>query len=89
MSPDELALSKQALEVFFSPVRDVCSRLTGAPADEVAAMMATYVRVYHWKLAVRLLQDVKQTAKNLGIELGKVPLKTLFPILEGFARRGM
>ena len=52
-------------------------------------MMATYVRVYHWKLAVRLLQDVKQTAKNLGIELGKVPLKTLFPILEGFARRGM
>jgi Abortive infection alpha len=86
MTPDELELAKQAMEVAFSPVSDVCAKLFGQPADELGAMVTDFVRVFRFTQTVRLaklLQDVKREAAALGVELGRVPDKTLLPLLEG------
>ena len=86
MTPDEQELAKHSIEVAFSPVRDVCAKLFGQPAEEMGAMFADVVRVFRYRQTVRLvklLQDVKAEAAALGIELGRVPDKTLLPLLEG------
>jgi hypothetical protein len=86
MTPDEQELAKQGMEVAFSPVRDVCEKLFGQPADEIGAMFRDFARVFRFRQTVRLaklLQDVKKEAAALGISIGKVPDKTLLPLLEG------
>jgi hypothetical protein len=57
--------------------------MLGPAADEVAEMLRDSIRVYRYQRQLRLLQKAETMASKAGFTPQAVPLKLLFPLLEG------
>jgi hypothetical protein len=58
-------------------------KIASPPAEEFGLFLGDEVRFYRFKKQVKLLTDAQEILKQAGVDPKKVPLKTLFPILEG------
>jgi Abortive infection alpha len=65
------------------PFTALARRMLGPAADEVAEMLRDSIRVYRYQRQLRLLQKAEKMAANAGFTPQAVPLKLLFPLLEG------
>ena len=86
MTPDELELAKEGLKESvkqtLAPVQDIVRQLSGPAATEVGLILGDHFRVWRLKRAVRLMEDVKQVASDVGLTLRPVAPRLLFPILD-------
>src|ERR1051326_7098236 len=58
-------------------------RMLGPAADELGEMSLDQARAYRYGRQMRLLQKVERLANEAGFAPQPVPLKILFPLLEG------
>jgi hypothetical protein len=80
---DEDKLVKAGFEVVFKPFAELIEKLAGPAAEEIGLTMKDHVRVFRMKRQLRLFQRVEEMLSAAGLEAGRVPLKTLGPIIEG------
>jgi hypothetical protein len=65
------------------PFTALARKMLGPAADEVAEMLRDSIRVYRYQRQLRLLQKAESMASKAGFTPQAVPLKLLFPLLEG------
>jgi hypothetical protein len=65
------------------PFTALARRMLGPAADEVADMLRDSIRVYRYQRQLRLLEKAETMASKAGFTPQAVPLKLLFPLLEG------
>jgi Abortive infection alpha len=65
------------------PFTGIAKRMLGPAADEVAEMWRDRVRLYRYGRQLDCLKKAEQMAKDAGFTPKAVPIKLLFPLLEG------
>jgi len=65
------------------PFTALARKMLGPAADEVAEMLRDSIRVYRYQRQLSLLQKAETMALKAGFTPQAVPLKLLFPLLEG------
>jgi hypothetical protein len=65
------------------PFTALARKMLGPAADEVAEMLRDSIRVYRYQRQLSLLQKAETMASKAGFTPQAVPLKLLFPLLEG------
>jgi len=83
MGDEGQGLAKVVVSELLKPVNDVLEKLVGPWATEVGLSFGDKARAYRAKNQFKLIQKVKTMAADAGIDLGAVPLRLFFPILEG------
>ena len=89
MDPNEIlhaapALAKGAGALAAAlPFTSVVKRMLGPAADEVAEMWRDQVRLYRYERQLKCVEKAERMAKEAGFTPQAVPLKILFPLLEG------
>ena len=83
-TPEEqgIELAKEALKQLFAPVQDLMQRLLGPAATEVGLSFGDSARVWRFKRAIRLFEEVKKMAEAAHIEVKPVAPNLIFPILD-------
>jgi Abortive infection alpha len=83
-SPEQqgMELAKEGVKQLFAPVQDLMQRLLGPAATEVGLSFADSARVWRFKRAVRLLEEVKKMTEAAHIELKPVAPNLIFPMLD-------
>jgi hypothetical protein len=76
------ALVKAATELE-PAVQEFAAEVTGAARTELGAWMADHVRYRRWRTQLRILGKAAAQARAAGFAPGRVPLKTLAPLLDG------
>ena len=89
MNPDDLiktvpALAKGATALGAAiPVTAITKRMLGPALDEVAEMWRDRVRLYRYERQLSCLKKAEKMAESAGFTPTAVPIKVLFPLLEG------
>jgi hypothetical protein len=86
MDPNELLAAGTAVAKIAAgsiPFTGIVKRMLGPAADEVAEMCRDSVRVYRYGRQLKLLEKSERMAQEAGYTPNAVPLKILFPLLEG------
>jgi hypothetical protein len=89
MIPDEIvkavpALAKGAAALGAAiPFTSIAKRILGPAADEVAEMWRDQVRLYRYGRELSCLKKAERMAEDAGFTPNAVPIKLLFPLLEG------
>lgn len=89
MNPDDLiktapALAKGAAAFGAAiPFTAIAKRMLGPAADEVAEMWRDHVRLYRYERQLSCLKKAEKMAGDAGFTPTAVPIKVLFPLLEG------
>jgi hypothetical protein len=65
------------------PFTAIVKAMLGDAANEVAQQLATEVKVYRYGRSLKLLEKAERMAKEAGFTPKAVPIKLLFPLLEG------
>jgi hypothetical protein len=65
------------------PFTGIVKRMLGPAADELAEMWRDQMRMYRYERQVGCLEKAGKMAKNAGYTPQAVPIKLLFPLLEG------
>ncbi len=65
------------------PFTAIVKRMLGPAADEVAEQLQTEIRVYRDGRMWTLLEKAERMAQEAGYTPNAVPIKLLFPLLEG------
>ncbi|HZL14253.1 MAG TPA: Abi-alpha family protein [Verrucomicrobiae bacterium] len=78
--PEGLA---NAVDTTTKTAKEFLEKIAGPPAEEFGLFLGDQVRLFRFRKQVKLLADAGEILKQAGINPKKVPLKTLFPILEG------
>jgi hypothetical protein len=79
---DEDKLVKAGVEAALKPFADLLEKLAGPAAEEIGLTFKDHVRVFRFKRQLRLFKTVDKMLADAGLEPGRVPLKTLSPIIE-------
>jgi hypothetical protein len=82
MADDLLGLGKAA-DALSKPLQDFLTKLLGPAASEAGELLADRVRYLRWKNTLHILEQSKQELDKRKLTVQNIPLKTLFPILEG------
>ena len=82
MSTDEKDLVKAAIEPLVKPIADLVDKLAGPMATEIGSTLGDTARVYRFKRAVKLFEEVKKIAEEAGFEPQAVRPKLLLPVLD-------
>jgi hypothetical protein len=82
MADDLLGLGKAA-DALSKPLQDFLTKLLGPAASEAGELFADRIRYLRWKNTLHILQQSKQELDKRKLTVQNIPLKTLFPILEG------
>ena len=77
-----IELAKEAVKQLFAPVQDLMQRLLGPAETEVGLSFADSARVWRFKQAIRLFEEVNKLADAAHIELKPVAPNLIFPILD-------
>ena len=77
-----IEVAKEAVKQLFAPYQDLMQRLLGPAATEVGMSFADSARVWRFKRAIRLLQEVKKLSEAAQIEVKPVAPNLIFPILD-------
>src|SRR5438132_72971 len=88
MNPNDLlkaapAIAKVAGPLAAVPFTAIVRRMLGPAADEVAEQLRTEIKVYRYGRTLTLLKKAEKMANDAGFMPQAVPLKILFPLLEG------
>lgn len=89
MNPDDLikaapAIAKGAAALAATvPFTAIMKRMLGPAADEVAEQLRTEIKVYRYGRTLKLLEKAERMANEAGFSPKAVPIKLLFPLLEG------
>src|SRR5947209_3388562 len=65
------------------PFTAIVKRMLGPAVDEVAEQLRTEIRVYRYGRTLKLLEKAERMAQEAGYTPNAVPIKLLFPLLEG------
>src|SRR5215471_8282009 len=65
------------------PFTSIVKRMLGPAADEVAEQLALEVRRYRYGRQLKCLEKAERMAEDAGFTPKAVPIKLLFPLLEG------
>ena len=82
MMNDGAELVKAGVEAVLKPVTDLIDKIAGPAAEELGLTIQDQVRVFRFRLQLRLWHEVKQICEEAGIQPQRVPLKVLLPIVE-------
>ena len=81
----EIIQTTKAVADAIGEAKEFLGKIAGSPAEEFGLLLGDQVRFYRFKKQVQLLREAQDILKQAGVSPKKVPLKTLFPILEGAA----
>jgi hypothetical protein len=65
------------------PFTSIVKKMLGPAADELAEMWRDQVRLYRYGRQVKCIEKAEKMAKEAGFTPKAVPIKLLFPLLEG------
>src|ERR1700756_188385 len=65
------------------PFTAIVKRMLGPAADEVAEMWKDQVRMYRYERQLKCVEKAERMATEAGFSPKAVPIKLLFPLLEG------
>jgi hypothetical protein len=82
VAEDLLGLGK-ATEAITTQLTEFIKTLLGPAAQELGQLISDPIKNYRFKQAVKRLQEAQKRLAASGIKPKSVPLKTLYPILEG------
>lgn len=88
MTPNDLihaapAIAKGAALGAAIPLTGIVKRMLGPAADELAEMWRDKVRLYRYERQLKCLEKAERMARDAGFTPKAVPIKLLFPLLEG------
>ena len=75
---DEYELAKSSVEL----AKDFLKTITKPSLEELGGLLADKVRYYRFKNQVKILCDAQNYISEKGLEVKKIPLKILVPMLE-------
>src|SRR5579863_1360786 len=78
----EIAKGVGALAVAV-PFTAIVKRMLGPAADELAEMWRDQVRLYRYERQLKCVEKAEKMATDAGFTPNAVPIKLLFPLLEG------
>lgn len=79
--PEVVSVAKVAVASI--PFTAIVKRMLGDASDEVAKQLADEIKVYRYGRSLKLLQKAEKMAQEAGFTPKAVPIKLLFPLLEG------
>src|SRR5579862_8149869 len=79
--PEAVSVAKVAAASI--PFTAIVKRMLGPAADEVAEMWRDRVRLYRYGRELKCLEKAEKMANDAGFNPKAVPIKLLFPLLEG------
>lgn len=82
MAEDLVGIGK-AVSALSQPIQGFLSTILGPASAEVGELFADNIRFIRWKNTIRIVEKAQKEMELRGIQPKEVPLKTLFPILEG------
>lgn len=82
MAEDLVGIGK-AVSALSQPIQGFLSTVLGPASAEVGELFADNIRFVRWKNTIRIVEKAQKEMEARGIQPKEVPLKTLFPILEG------
>jgi len=65
------------------PIQGFLSTILGPASSEVGELIADNIKFIRWKNTLKILEKAQKEMELRGIQPKEIPLKTLFPILEG------
>ena len=65
------------------PIQGFLSAILGSASSEVGELIADNIKFVRWKNALKILEKAQKEMEIRGIQSKEIPLKILFPILEG------
>ncbi len=89
MNPDDITKAAPAIAQGATalaaaiPLTAIAKKMLGPAADEVAEMWRDQVRLYRYRNEIKCLRKAEKMAKDAGFTPQAVPIKLLFPLLEG------
>jgi hypothetical protein len=84
MEPTTAAVVKGAVEAADKiPFTSIVKQMLGPAADELAEKFRDSIRVYRYGRQLKLLEKAEKMATDAGFTPKAVPIKLLFPLLEG------
>lgn len=79
--PEVVSVAKVAAASI--PFTSIVKRMLGDASDEVAKQLADEIKVYRYGRSLKLLEKAERMAQEAGFTPKAVPIKLLFPLLEG------
>src|SRR5262249_20330632 len=89
MNPDEIIKAAPAIAKVAGPLAAaipftaIVKKMLGPAADEVAEQLRTEIKVYRYGRTLKLLEKSERMTQEAGFTPKAVPIKLLFPLLEG------
>ena len=65
------------------PIQGFLNAILGPASSEVGELIADNIKFVRWKNALKILEKAQKEMEIRGIQSKEIPLKILFPILEG------
>ncbi|MDP4210964.1 MAG: Abi-alpha family protein [Bacteroidota bacterium] len=83
MSEDKkIDITSTAVEKGFDLIKDFLGKIIGPPIEEVGLLLADNIRIFRFRNQINLLKKAEKIAKEKKIDIKKVSLKILVPLLE-------
>jgi hypothetical protein len=89
MNPDDIIKAAPEIAKVVAPVAAaipctaIVKKMLGPAADELARMWEDQIRLYRYGREMKCVQKAEKMAKDAGFTPKAVPIKLLFPLLEG------
>src|SRR5437667_5924098 len=89
MNPDDIIKAAPAIAKVAGPLAAaipftaIVKRMLGPAADEFAEMWRDQVRLYRYERQLKCVEKAERMAQDAGFTPRAVPIKLLFPLLEG------
>src|SRR5437016_1130922 len=89
MNPDDIIKAAPAIAKVAGPLAAavpftaIVKRMLGPAADELAEMWRDQVRLYRYERQLKCVEKAERMAQEAGFTPKAVPIKLLFPLLEG------
>jgi len=77
---DEIA--KQAINQLADKASEFLGKVVNPPLEELGGLLADKIKFWRFKNQVNIIVQAKRFIEQKGIQPGKIPLKTLAPLLE-------
>lgn len=85
MDATQIVLGAAALEKAASRTRLFLERVFGGAIDELSDVVEERARLHRFKCQVRAVSKAQQYAEDAGLTLDIIPMRLLFPLLQGAA----
>ena len=80
--PTEINIKSTTIEKSLDLIKSFTEKLLGQTAEEVGLLMADKVKYFRFKNQVKILTKAKEYVKSKNINIQRIPIKILVPLLE-------